>query len=397
MEAIIADLIPHPRLPEKDISPTTKPQTLITELAPAVGNLASDLANAANPAHELPSDTPSTIDTLADDSHDPSVDNQTPNIETGANHSDVEQPAAEEPRPIDHADGPDPTDPAHEIWEIVERAQAGDTEAFEKIYDRYIDTVFRFAYHRTGNRQLAEDLTSDTFLRALKRIGSFTWQGRDLGAWLITITRNLVADHFKSGRNRLEVSSAEPFDASGKEPATTYGPEDATLRYLTDKKLLSVLKELNPEQQECITLRFLNGLSVAEVAQAMGKNEGAVKALQYRAVRTMRRLLPDSENPYKPDSGSPVQRIEPPKQPNAQTPETNWNRFTQHRPTVEQYIRKQGINSEIARGLARAAISRAAIHNPADNDVRPQLLAAARYTAAQYLVSQQGLGNKKRS
>lgn len=88
---------------------------------------------------------------------------------------------------------PDPSDPATEVWALVERAQAGEAEAFGLIYDRYVDTVFRFVYFRVGNRQLAEDLTSDTFLRALKRIGSFTWQGRDLGAWLVTIARNLVA------------------------------------------------------------------------------------------------------------------------------------------------------------------------------------------------------------
>jgi RNA polymerase sigma-70 factor (ECF subfamily) len=72
---------------------------------------------------------------------------------------------------------PDPGDAAAEVWALVERAQAGESAAFGLIYDRYVDTVFRFVYFRVGNRQLAEDLTSDTFLRALKRIGSFTWQG----------------------------------------------------------------------------------------------------------------------------------------------------------------------------------------------------------------------------
>jgi RNA polymerase sigma-70 factor (ECF subfamily) len=96
---------------------------------------------------------------------------------------------------------------------LVERAQAGEAEAFGLLYDRYFDTVFRFVYFRVGNRQLAEDLTSDTFLRALKRIGSFTWQGRDLGAWLVTIARNLVADHFKSGRYRLEITTGDVLDA----------------------------------------------------------------------------------------------------------------------------------------------------------------------------------------
>jgi RNA polymerase sigma-70 factor (ECF subfamily) len=192
---------------------------------------------------------------------------------------------------------PDPTDAAAEVWALVERAQAGEAEAFGLIYDRYVDTVFRFIYFRVGNRQLAEDLTADTFLRALKRIGSFTWQGRDLGAWLVTIARNLVADHFKSGRYRLEVTSGDVLDADREDRGPEGSPEAAVVDHITNVALLTAVKQLNPEQQECIVLRFLHGFSVAETAQTMGKNEGAIKALQYRAVRALARLLPDGFQP----------------------------------------------------------------------------------------------------
>ncbi|MCY1144826.1 sigma-70 family RNA polymerase sigma factor [Actinoplanes sp. Pm04-4] len=188
---------------------------------------------------------------------------------------------------------PDPGDAAAEVWALVERAQAGEAEAFGLIYDRYVDTVFRFVYFRVGNRQLAEDLTSDTFLRALKRIGSFTWQGRDLGAWLVTIARNLVADHFKSGRYRLEVTTGDVLDADREARGPEGSPESSVVDHITNVALLTAVKQLNPEQQECIVLRFLQGFSVAETAQTMGKNEGAIKALQYRAVRALARLLPD--------------------------------------------------------------------------------------------------------
>nr|WP_051167875.1 ECF subfamily RNA polymerase sigma factor, BldN family [Actinoplanes sp. N902-109] len=188
---------------------------------------------------------------------------------------------------------PDPGDAAAEVWALVERAQAGDSAAFGLIYDRYVDTVFRFVYFRVGNRQLAEDLTSDTFLRALKRIGSFTWQGRDLGAWLVTIARNLVADHFKSGRYRLEVTTGDVLDADREDRGPEGSPEAAVVDHITNVALLTAVKQLNPEQQECIVLRFLQGFSVAETAQTMGKNEGAIKALQYRAVRALARLLPE--------------------------------------------------------------------------------------------------------
>ncbi len=206
----------------------------------------------------------------------------------------LEQPVEAPPEPPnEYPDRPDPSDAAHEVWALVERAQAGESEAFGLIYDRYVETVFRFIYFRVGNRQLAEDLTSDTFLRALKRIGSFTWQGRDLGAWLVTIARNLVADHFKSGRYRLEVTTGDVLAADREDRGPEGSPEAAVVDHITNVALLSAVKQLNPEQQECIVLRFLQGFSVAETAQAMGKNEGAIKALQYRAVRALARLLPD--------------------------------------------------------------------------------------------------------
>lgn len=179
------------------------------------------------------------------------------------------------------------------MWALVERAQAGDTEAFGQLYDRYMETVFKFIYFRVGNRQLAEDLTADTFLRALKRINSFTWQGRDLGAWLVTIARNLVADHFKSGKYRLEVSTADVLGPDREDRGPEGTPESAVVEHISNVTLLRAVKQLNAEQQECIVLRFLQGFSVAETAEVMGKNEGAIKALQYRAVRTLSRLLPD--------------------------------------------------------------------------------------------------------
>ncbi|MGC4803916.1 ECF subfamily RNA polymerase sigma factor, BldN family [Micromonospora sp. DT233] len=199
--------------------------------------------------------------------------------------------------PTGYPSRPDPSDPATEVWALIERAQAGEAEAFGLIYDRYVDTVFRFVYFRVGNRQLAEDLTSDTFLRALKRIGSFTWQGRDLGAWLVTIARNLVADHFKSGRYRLEVTTGDVLDADREDRGPEGSPEAAVVEHITNVALLTAVKQLNPEQQECIVLRFLQGFSVAETARAMGKNEGAIKALQYRAVRALARLLPEGFQP----------------------------------------------------------------------------------------------------
>ncbi|WP_409328670.1 sigma-70 family RNA polymerase sigma factor [Trujillonella humicola] len=176
-----------------------------------------------------------------------------------------------------------------DVWALVARAQRGDAEAFGELYDHYVTMVYRYLYHRVGDRALAEDFTSETFVRALRRIDSLSFQGRDVGAWLVTIARNIVRDHVKSSRYRLEVTTADMRDAD----RGTEGPEDSVVSRLTHEQVLACVRQLNSEQQECISLRFLQGLSVAETAAVMGKKDGAVKALQHRAVRRLAALLPE--------------------------------------------------------------------------------------------------------
>ncbi|WP_246626399.1 sigma-70 family RNA polymerase sigma factor [Modestobacter italicus] len=176
-----------------------------------------------------------------------------------------------------------------DVWEQVRRAQAGDAEGFGRLYDRYSGVVFRYLLPRVHDRATAEDLTSETFVRAFRRIDSLSFQGRDVGAWLVTIARNLVLDHLKSGRYRLEVSTADMREVD----RATDGTEDAVLRRLASAEVLAGVRQLSADQRECLVLRFLQGLSVAETAAAMGRKDGAVKALQHRAVRRLAALLPD--------------------------------------------------------------------------------------------------------
>ena len=190
-------------------------------------------------------------------------------------------------------DAPRPPAPAAEptperIPDLVRAAQQGDTEAFGRLYAHYRDTVFRYAYHRVGrSRALAEDITSETFLRALRHIDTFAWIGRDFGAWLITITRNQIADHYKSGRYRLETCTGQMPDRGDLEAS----PEDLVLQHLTNQTLLNAVAGLNDAQRECITLRFLNELNIAETARATNRTDRAVKTMQYRAMRTLNRIL----------------------------------------------------------------------------------------------------------
>src|SRR5919107_6012854 len=104
-------------------------------------------------------------------------------------------------------------------WDLVSAAQRGDREAFGRLYGRYVGPVSRFLSARVPDRALAEDLTSETFARALRRLDSVTDQGRDVGAWFTTIARNLVLDHAKSCRHRLETTTGEFSDRGPLAPA----------------------------------------------------------------------------------------------------------------------------------------------------------------------------------
>ena len=172
---------------------------------------------------------------------------------------------------------------------LVELARGGDCDAFGILYDHYQVAVYRFVYYRVGSVALAEDITSETFFRALRGMPSFRWQGKDFGAWLMTIARNLTMDHFKAGRTRLEFATEDMSPHDG----ATEGPETSVLASLTNTALLEALKELPHEQQECLIMRFLQGLSIAETAQVLGRSDGAVKQLQLRGVRNLAKLLPE--------------------------------------------------------------------------------------------------------
>lgn len=196
------------------------------------------------------------------------------------------QPATLDGPPVPpHDDAPGST----RITALVDLARRGDAEAFGALYDHYNAAVYRFVIYRVGTEALAQDLVSETFFRALRSMSSFQWQGKDFGAWLMTIARNLIADHYKSGRTRLETTTDDFSDHQG----VIDGPEAEVLAGLTCDILRSALNNLPREQHECLVLRFLVGHSIAETAEALGRSEGAVKQLQLRAIRNLAKLLPE--------------------------------------------------------------------------------------------------------
>ena len=172
---------------------------------------------------------------------------------------------------------------------LVELARKGDTEAFGLLYDHYNGAIYRFLYYRTRSQALAEDLTSETFFRALRSMTTFKWQGKDFGAWLMTIARNLATDHFKAGRTRLELTTED----MGLHDDAADGPENEVLAGLTNEILLQSLAKLPDEQRDCVVMRFLQGMSIAETAAVLGRSEGAIKQLQLRGVRNLAKLMPE--------------------------------------------------------------------------------------------------------
>ena len=174
------------------------------------------------------------------------------------------------------------------INDIVSRAQQGQSTAFEGLYDRFHAGIYRYVYFKVGNSTEAEDLTEEVFLRLLESINTFRWQGRPFSAWLYRIARNLVVDHFrKKGRERgIPLDTA--IDIS--DPASVDMAAQADVK-MAMGRVREAMTDLTDLQREVISLRFAGGLSVIETAEAVGRKQNAVKALQHAGIKKLRRLL----------------------------------------------------------------------------------------------------------
>lgn len=181
-----------------------------------------------------------------------------------------------------------PTVNQPDTWADVEAARDGDRDAFALIWQAHHRRVLAYIRSRVESHATAEDLTSETFVRALTHIDTFEWRGRDIGAWLTTIARNLVADHHKSSRMRTTALYADVLALDGPDPVDV-------AKIATDPPVFTALwhavSTLPPNQRECIHLRYGLGLNVAETCAATGWTTGMVKALSHRAYLGLRRRL----------------------------------------------------------------------------------------------------------
>jgi RNA polymerase sigma-70 factor (ECF subfamily) len=162
---------------------------------------------------------------------------------------------------------------------VLVRAAKTDTEVFALLYDRYVQPLYHYCYHRTNSVHDAEDLTSQTFLAALEAFPHYRWDGH-FAAWLFTIARNKVVDYYRRTPNvPLEESMVPPFHS-----------DLADETEISQQKgiLLHAIWALNEDEQELIRLRYVAELSFAEIAKVLHKSEGATKKMLYRLLARLK-------------------------------------------------------------------------------------------------------------
>jgi len=169
---------------------------------------------------------------------------------------------------------------------LVERAKRYEPQALAELCELYYRDVYSYIYYRVSNVQEAEDLTEDVFLKMVEAIRSCRARGgKSFLAWLFRIANNSVVDYYR----RRAVRNHLPLDE--KHLPAHAGPEVSVETKLTQERLQQALLKLTDEQQQVIILKFIEGLSNAEIAQILGKSEGAIKSLQHRGLVSLRRIL----------------------------------------------------------------------------------------------------------
>jgi RNA polymerase sigma-70 factor (ECF subfamily) len=176
------------------------------------------------------------------------------------------------------------------VRELVARGQQGDREALEELYLIHFDRIYSYLHVSVGNRHDAEDLTTQTFLKMLEKIGTFKWQSAPFSAWLFRIAHNLAMDHFRS-RRRWQPEEEVPEQPGEEEPSA----ELEAMQTIGRESMLKLIDRLSPEQQQVLTLKFVFNLPNAEVAAILDKTEGAIKSLQHRALVSLQKQIAHQE------------------------------------------------------------------------------------------------------
>lgn len=167
---------------------------------------------------------------------------------------------------------------------IIKRAIKGESSAFGLLYDEYQPRIYRFIYLKVSHREEAEDLTHQVFLGAWQNIGNYQFKGFPFSSWLYQIARNQVIDHYRTKKKNVSLESVA-------DPEIESSSEKTIDSNLDIEKIKQAIIRLNPEQQDIIIMRFIDDFSPQEAAKALNKSYGAVRLLQYRAIKNLKRIL----------------------------------------------------------------------------------------------------------
>lgn len=172
---------------------------------------------------------------------------------------------------------------------LVKQAQAGEETAFVALYQQNQGAVYTYIYYRVGNQMTAEDLTAEVFVRLVDKIHRFKPGKRPILAWLYTIAGNLVTDHYRRNGRATILPLNDEIRSNGHSPSYSVQKEQE------HQRLVAAMRQLTEEQRQVVLLKFVERRSNAETGAILGKTEGAVKALQHRALAALRRALEKDE------------------------------------------------------------------------------------------------------
>jgi RNA polymerase sigma-70 factor (ECF subfamily) len=173
--------------------------------------------------------------------------------------------------------------------ELVRRAAGGDADAFGDLYMRYLDDIYRYVFYKVGNEERAEDLTEHVFLKAWEAVEDYEQGEYPFSSWLYRIAHNAVVDHYRGQKDQEPLESV-----SFRLADDALGPEERLINEAEVTSLCEALRQLSEEKQQLIILRFVQGLPHAEVAEILGKSEGACRVMQHRALQTLNEIMTKS-------------------------------------------------------------------------------------------------------
>ena len=177
--------------------------------------------------------------------------------------------------------------------ELVRQAQKA-PDAFAKLYDQYYPKIFGYVLRRTANLEAAQDITSETFFNALRKLWQFRWRNISFSSWLYKIASNEINQYFRKAEYKKSVS-LEELQEQGFEPISSYNPENELIEAQEKLKqhqdfleIQEKIVRLPAKYQEVIALRFFEQKQIKEIAEILGKKEGTIKSLLHRAVEKLR-------------------------------------------------------------------------------------------------------------